>query len=66
MSRKSPAIHSVMLLRMSLYNDTVYHNGTWVPRRLEASEKEKGLKDRLRAAWLVFTGKADAIIWPGQ
>ena len=24
------------------------------------------LSYRLRAAWYVFTGKADALLWPGQ
>lgn len=24
------------------------------------------LSKRIRAAWLVFTGRADAVIWPGD
>lgn len=25
-----------------------------------------GIVGRFKAAWLVFTGKADALVWPGQ
>lgn len=36
--------------------------GRWMPCRCIGWE---GLPYRLKAAWLVFTGKADAVIWPG-
>jgi hypothetical protein len=34
-------------------------NGGWVPARAY------GLSNRWKAAWLVFTGKADALVWLG-
>ncbi len=36
-------------------------NQRWVPMR---PMRGIGVKDRIKAAWLVFTGKADAVIWP--
>ena len=36
----------------------------WVPAR--ASWSIDSPLTRLRAAWLVFTGRADAVTWPGQ
>ena len=35
-------------------------NGKWVPARPLAGP----LSLKIRAAWLVLTGKADAVIWP--
>lgn len=35
-------------------------DGEWVPAR------PLGGMVRFKAAWLVFTGRADALIWPGQ
>jgi hypothetical protein len=35
----------------------------WVPARPLGFQS---LRTRIRAAWLVWTGKADALIWPGQ
>ena len=35
-------------------------NGKWVPARALPGP----LSRRIRAAWLVLTGKADAVIWP--
>lgn len=38
-------------------------DGRWVPARpLGYSSFPRAI----RAAWLVYTGKADAVIWPGQ
>lgn len=36
-------------------------DGKWVPSRPLGAV---GIKARIKAAWLVFTGKADAVIWP--
>lgn len=36
---------------------------TWVPARPVHYDT---IKNRLKAAWLVFTGKADAVVWPGD
>ncbi len=38
-------------------------DGRWVPSR---SLGPSWLSHRLRAVWLVWTGKADALTWPGQ
>ena len=37
-------------------------DGRWVPAR---ALPFLGMFGRWRAAWLVFTGKADALVWPG-
>lgn len=37
-------------------------DGQWMPCRPDI---EMSLGKRIRAAWLVFTGRADALIWPG-
>ena len=36
-------------------------NDSWVPARPLGAG---GLVNRLRLAWLVFTGKVDALLWP--
>jgi len=41
---------------------TVEINGQWVPAR---SEGFASLRHRFMIAWEVFTGKADAVRWPG-
>lgn len=38
-------------------------DGRWVPARPLGFYS---LGSRLKAAWLVFTGEADAVLWPGQ
>lgn len=38
-------------------------DGRWVPARALGFQS---LRYRLRATWLVFTGRADALTWPGQ
>ncbi len=35
----------------------------WVPARCHRTYT---LAQRIRATWLVFTGRADALVWPGQ
>lgn len=40
-------------------------NGKWVPcRPLQYPYLYGCMKRRLRAAWAVLTGKADAFVWP--
>lgn len=34
----------------------------WFPARPQTTF---GVRARLRATWLVFTGRADAVVWPG-
>ena len=38
-------------------------DGRWVPARCQPFYGRLG---RWRAAWLVFTGRADALVWPGE
>lgn len=38
-------------------------NGKWVPARPE-NYKYRTLREKLKDAWWVFTGKADAVVWP--
>jgi hypothetical protein len=40
-------------------------DGRWVPARSCASNQLRFF-GRWRAAWLVFTGRADAVTYPGQ
>ena len=42
---------------------TMRVNDSWVPRRTIGFS---GIPHRLKAAWLVFTGKADAVVWPAD
>lgn len=45
-------------------NSTVAQvNGKWVPAR---PINANGLKSRFKLAWMVFTGKADALEWVDQ
>ena len=38
-------------------------NGRWVPAR-PINFRYQSFIEKLRDAWAVFTGKADAVIWP--
>ncbi len=38
-------------------------DGKWMPARPLGYYS---FKNRLNLAWLVFTGKADALVWPGN
>lgn len=43
------------------------HEGKWVPARpMGWGGGLYGLKLRFKLAWLVFSGKADAVVWPGN
>ena len=63
--RKAPNVYPLA----RLLNDTanpecqVEIGGRWLPARPEGYFS---LQSRVRAAWLVFTGRADAVIWPGN
>jgi len=39
------------------------HNGKWIPARRIAYPT---FVERIKLAWMVFTGKADAFKWPEQ
>lgn len=38
--------------------------GVWVPSR-PINTRHEPWSVRLRATWLVLTGRADAVVWPG-
>jgi hypothetical protein len=38
-------------------------DGRWVPARPIPFQS---IRERIRATWLVWTGKADALVWPGD
>lgn len=45
------------------WNTRTERNGKWI---LTRPEGHTCLSLRVKAAWMVFTGKADALIWGGQ
>ncbi len=46
-------------------NNKARINGKWVPARpLNYKKGYCSLKERIKNAWLVFTCKAEAFIWP--
>lgn len=60
---KSPNIFHLGHLLDYVRKVSVQVDGSWVPARPIGMY---GLMPRLKAAWLVFSGKADAVIWPGR
>lgn len=58
---RTPGIFHLKNLLDSTNSLLVLINGKWIPSRPETG---MGLRYRLKAAWMVFTGKADALIWP--
>jgi len=63
--RKTPAIHwaSDKFFEMAIQSSCELPGGRWVPAR---PLPYYSWIQRWRAAWLVFTGKADALRWLGQ
>lgn len=65
--KRSPSVHSVMYLTDPTNTGTqreivdAQGNSRWVPCR---SEGLGTLRHRIKCAWLVFTGRADALTWP--
>lgn len=49
---------------MALESDAGLPDGRWVPAR--CSGTRTSFFGRLQAAWLVFIGRADALVWIGQ
>lgn len=45
-------------------NTITLRDGFTVPRRFSGTRKT--IRQRLEAAWLVFTGRADALVWLDQ
>jgi hypothetical protein len=63
---RAPNIWTVNRLKKWVDNSEVQRqqpNGQWVPARPYGFYS---FKSRFRAAWLVFTGKADALTWDGD
>lgn len=58
-----PAIIDAYRLIESGNNLQTEVHRVWVPARCNGMMT---FRMRCRAAWLVFTGKADALVWPGQ
>lgn len=58
---KYPNTLSVTDVLNSVAHNAAGINGRWVPAR---SLGFQAFPSRVRAAWLVFTGRADALIWP--
>jgi hypothetical protein len=46
----------------SLLRDNVEYDGMWIPARPLGLYS---IVNRFKLAWLVFTGKADVLVWPG-
>ena len=64
MSRDPSIIHMSPSWVRGLYEvQAGLPDGRYVPARPEGFWS---LSHRIRATWLVWTGKADALLWPGQ
>jgi hypothetical protein len=61
---RAPGLYNARQLMLTgMESQAQLPNGCWVPAR------PLGLfsfRSRLRLAWMVFTGRADALVWPGQ
>ena len=55
--------HQDGTLLADVFKNSVEIDGTWYPARPLGLDT---LSNRIRLAWLVFTGKCDAIKWPGD
>lgn len=60
---KSPNILTVESVVGGSKEVTTEVDGEWVPKRPCGF---RSIQERFRAAWLVFKGEADALIWKGQ
>lgn len=58
---KFPSLLTVDSLLKSAGSVKASTGGSWYPARPLGYPS---LRHRFRCAWLVFTGKADAVIWP--
>ena len=56
-------IYSARVLKEHLNNTAGFKDGKWVPVRPVPMFGWKGLKRRIKGAWLVLTNKADAVTW---
>ena len=44
-------------------NTQAHINGKWVPAR-PINYQARSFKEKLKDAWMVYKGKADALVWP--
>lgn len=63
--KRTPSIFTLEYLRSNKDLDDFQAevDGKWVPARPLGYPS---LIHRIKAAWLVFSGKADAVTWPGD
>ena len=63
--KKAPQLLTVdgIHTHVQFRKEQVEIDGQWVPARGEGTF---GFWSRLKKAWMVFCGQADAVIWPGQ
>lgn len=61
--KKAPNIWRLRDLFVAANGSQAEIEGRWVPARPLGFY---GVTHRFRAAWMVFTGKADAVVWPGN
>jgi hypothetical protein len=60
---KYPSVfHLKTLIQHCAHTATEISPGVWIPARPLGMAT---IPHRFKAAWLVFTGKADAVVWPG-
>jgi hypothetical protein len=60
--KKTPTLYNLEDITKGLSPVGTEIDGKWLPARPLGYYS---FKNRLNLAWLVFTGKADALIWPG-
>lgn len=61
--KKAPHIWELPKLLDITQTVTMRVNDEWVPVRPISTNN---IQTRLKATWLVFTGKADAVVWPAK
>ena len=61
MLEKAPNIYELEQVIKSAANTHTVIDEKWVPARPYGYHSWRG---RLKAAWMVFSGKADALVWP--
>lgn len=60
--KKAPNITTLRNVLDTVETCSVCINGLYIPARPLGFYS---LRYRIKAAWIVFTGKADALVWPG-
>lgn len=59
--KKAPNIMGLMETITTANSTQAEIDGKWVPARPEGYFS---IRSRIRCAWMVFTGQADALVWP--